>query len=176
MAPDCGCPPKRSAIRRSLSPVFWLRKSVAPPSILINPPDLWKELTGGEDYRPDTGEGLHRRSLYTFWKRASPPPSMMNFDAAGRETCVVREMRTNTPLQSLDFMNDQAYLEAAQGLAGRMIREGGETPADRISYGFRLARRKAAQGAELRYSCQFAYNRKAIRRPIPAAAEVLGKA
>ena len=103
------------------------------------PPGLWKELAGGDDYRPDTGDGLHRRSLYTFWKRTAPPPMMMNFDAAGREACVVRELRTNTPLQALDLMNDPIFLEAARALAGRMLREGGPTPADRIAYGFRLA-------------------------------------
>jgi hypothetical protein len=102
------------------------------------PAGLWKELTGGDDYIPDKGEGLHRRSLYTFWKRTAPPPTMMNFDAAGRETCVVRELRTNTPLQSLDLMNDVTFLEAARALAGRMTREGGGTQAERIAYGFDL--------------------------------------
>ena len=89
------------------------------------PAGLWKELSGGDDYKPDTGEGLHRRSLYTYWKRTAPPPMMMNFDAAGRETCVVRELRTNTPLQALNLMNDVTYLEAARKMAERMMREGG---------------------------------------------------
>src|SRR5204863_8824997 len=66
------------------------------------PAGLWKELSGGDDYKPDHGDALHRRSLYTYWKRTAPPPMMMNFDAAGRETCVVRDLRTNTPLQSLN--------------------------------------------------------------------------
>jgi hypothetical protein len=103
------------------------------------PAGLWKELSGGDDYRPDTGDGLHRRSLYTYWKRTAPPPMMMNFDAAGRETCVVRELRTNTPLQALNLMNDVTYLEAARKMAERMMREGGPTPASRIAYGFELA-------------------------------------
>jgi hypothetical protein len=103
------------------------------------PAGLWKDLSGGADYKPDTGEGLHRRSLYTYWKRTAPPPMMMNFDAAGREACVVRELRTNTPLQSLNLMNDVTYLEAARKMAERMIREGGSTPAQRIAYGFQLA-------------------------------------
>jgi hypothetical protein len=64
---------------------------------------------------------------------------MMNFDAAGRETCVVRELRTNTPLQSLDLMNDVTFLEAARALAERMLREGGRSPEERISYAFELA-------------------------------------
>jgi hypothetical protein len=64
---------------------------------------------------------------------------MMNFDAAGREFCVVRELRTNTPLQSLNLMNDVTYLEAATKMAERMMRDGGNTPAERIAYGFELA-------------------------------------
>ena len=114
------------------------------------PAGLWKELTGGEDYKPDHGEGLHRRSLYTFWKRTAPPPMMMNFDGAGRETCVVREMRTNTPLQSLNLMNDVTFLEAARGLAQRMLREGGNTAEERIAYGFRLATARRPSRAKAR--------------------------
>jgi hypothetical protein len=88
------------------------------------PPGLWKELTGGEDYRPDTGPGLYRRSLYTFWKRTVAPPSMITFDAAGRETCNVREARTNTPLQALNLLNDVTFVEAARVLAERVLLEG----------------------------------------------------
>jgi hypothetical protein len=117
-----------------------LVEKIGGPSVKpYQPAGLWKELYGGDDYHPDKGEGLHRRSLYTFWKRTSPPPMMMNFDAAGRETCVVRELRTNTPLQALNLMNDVTFLEAARGLALRMLREGGATPDERIGYGFQLA-------------------------------------
>jgi len=117
-----------------------LVRTIGGPSVKpYQPPGLWKELAGGDDYRPDTGENLHRRSLYTFWKRTAPPPMMMNFDAAGRETCVVRELRTNTPLQSLNLMNDPIFLEAARALSGRMLREGGDSAAQRIAYGFELA-------------------------------------
>jgi hypothetical protein len=103
------------------------------------PEGLWRELTGGEDYKRDTGEKLYRRSLYTFWKRTAPPPMMMNFDSPSRETCVVRESRTNTPLQALNLMNDVTFLEAARKMAERMMREGGQSPDERIAYGFRLA-------------------------------------
>jgi hypothetical protein len=117
-----------------------LVEKIGGPSVRpYQPPGLWKELTGGEDYKPDTGDGLHRRSLYTFWKRTSPPPAMMNFDAAGREACVVRELRTNTPLQSLNLMNDPSFLEAARALSARMLRMGGSTQEGRIAYGFQLA-------------------------------------
>jgi hypothetical protein len=97
------------------------------------PAGLWEELSGGEGYRQDHGAALYRRSLYTFWKRASPPPMMASFDSAGREACTVRETRTNTPLQALDLMNDVTFVEAARALAQRMMKNGG------IDFGFRLA-------------------------------------
>jgi len=135
------------------------------------PAGLWKELSGGDDYKPDTGEGLHRRSLYTYWKRTAPPPMMMNFDAAGREACVVRELRTNTPLQALNLMNDVTYLEAARKMAERMMREGGSTPASRAIYGFELAtaRKPGSRESEILLS-SFSYYRDAFQsRPADAA-------
>jgi len=103
------------------------------------PAGLWRELSGGQDYRQDHGENLYRRSLYTFWKRAVPPPALMLFDSAGREACTVRESRTNTPLQALTLMNDVTYMEAARVLAERMMREGGNAPAERAAWAFRRA-------------------------------------
>ncbi|MBI2806153.1 MAG: DUF1553 domain-containing protein [Planctomycetes bacterium] len=81
------------------------------------PKGLVRELTGTEEYEQDHGEKLYRRSLYTHWRRTIPPPAMMNLDAANRETCVVRETRTNTPLQALNLMNDVTFVEAARVLA-----------------------------------------------------------
>jgi hypothetical protein len=103
------------------------------------PAGLWTEITmQGLDYVQGHGEDLHRRSLYTFWKRTVAPPEMVNFDAAGRETCVVREVRTNTPLQALNLMNDVTFLEAARFIGRRMLKEGGPDDASRLRYGFRL--------------------------------------
>lgn len=116
-----------------------LVKDVGGPSVKpYQPAGLWSELTGGSDYKADTGDALYRRSLYTFWKRTSPPPMMTNFDAATREACVVRTARTNTPLQSLNLMNDVTYLEAARKIAERMMHEGGRSPAERISFAMQL--------------------------------------
>ena len=105
----------------------------------LQPEGLWKDLSGGEDYQPDKGENLYRRSLYTFWKRTVAPPGMVTFDAPSRETCTVRQTRTNTPLQALNLMNDVNYVEAARVLAQRIMSEGGPLPEDRLSFAFRLA-------------------------------------
>ena len=102
------------------------------------PPGLWEELAD-ETYTQEHGDSLYRRSLYTFWRRTMPPPSMANFDASSRESHVVRQNVTNTPLQALNLMNDVQFLEAARFMAERVMKEGGAKPEDRIAYAFRLA-------------------------------------
>ena len=72
-------------------------------------------------YERDTQAGSHRRSLYTYWKRTSPPPAMMTLDASNREVCVVRRQVTMTPLQTLVLLNDPQYVEAARALAERAM-------------------------------------------------------
>lgn len=76
-------------------------------------------------YRPDHGEALYRRSLYTFWKRSAPPASMEILNAPSRETCTVRRERTNTPLQALVTLNDPQFVEAARALAQSTLKLGG---------------------------------------------------
>ncbi|MDQ2899654.1 MAG: DUF1553 domain-containing protein [Acidobacteriota bacterium] len=111
------------------------------------PPGLWQELAGGKGYVPDTGDGLYRRSLYTFWKRTVAPPFMVNFDSPNRETCTVRENRTDTPIQALNLMNDETFLETSRKLAERMIDSGG-APERRIDYGYRLVLARPAKPNE----------------------------
>lgn len=100
------------------------------------------------DYVRSKGPDLYRRGLYTFWKRTVAPPMMANFDSALRETCVVRESRTNTPLQALNLMNDVTFVEAARFVGQRMIKEGGTTPDSRLAYGFRLIMSRKPSPAE----------------------------
>jgi hypothetical protein len=116
-----------------------LVEKVGGPSVKpYQPAGLWQELAGGDGYKPDTGEGLYRRSLYTYWKRTVAPPFMVNFDSPNREVCTVRETRTNTPLQALNLMNDVTFVEAARKLAERVMREGGKKREQRIDLLYRL--------------------------------------
>jgi hypothetical protein len=118
------------------------------------PKGLWEEIAFGDVYSAQTykqghGEDLYRRSMYTFWKRTSPPPALITFDAPDREKCTARRAVTNTPLQALVLLNDPTYIEAARVLAEKMIREGGADPARRIRYAFRLATARDPNAKEL---------------------------
>src|SRR5262249_20392350 len=105
---------------------------------------------GNTDWETSPGEDKVRRALYTFWRRTTPYPSMVTFDAPGRNICAVNRPRTNTPLQALVTLNDPVYVEAAQALARRMVREGGPGVADRARYGFRLCLARPPRPEELR--------------------------
>ena len=139
---------------QALSLAGLLVKKIGGPGVKPPQPDgLWFAVgySGSNTVRFKKDEGkdkVHRRSLYTFWKRTSPPPQMNTFDAPSREACSVRRERTNTPLQALMMMNDPQYLEAARGLATRMICEGGDTPADRVRFAFELATSRTPAGHE----------------------------
>jgi hypothetical protein len=129
-----------------------LVEKVGGPSVKpYQPAGLWQELSGDKGYVQAKGDDLYRRSLYTYWKRTVPPPYMMNFDSPNREQCAVFENRTNSPLQSLDLMNDVTFVEAARKLAERMMTEGGATPQTRVGYGYALvlARPPTARQAEV---------------------------
>ena len=106
------------------------------------PGDLWREVSHygstpatAQTFVQDHGEKLYRRSLYTFWKRTAPPPNMMAFDAPNRETCVVAREQTITPLQALVLLNDVQFVEAARGLAERIIQQA-DDPTDRLRWAF----------------------------------------
>jgi mono/diheme cytochrome c family protein len=124
--------------------------SVKPPQ----PAGLWEAVgyTGSntKDFKPDQGhEKVHRRSMYTFWKRTAPPPQMNTFDAPSRESCLVRRERTNTPLQALLLMNEPQFIEAARTLAERTIKQGGATSEARLVFMFRLTTARRPDAKEL---------------------------
>ena len=118
------------------------------------PAGLWEEVAfgiktyGAQKYEQDHGDALYRRSMYTFWKRSCPPPSLVTFDAPDRETCSVRRERTNTPLQALVLLNDPTYVETARGLAERTMHEGGKSNNERVTYAFRIVTGRRPTAAE----------------------------
>jgi hypothetical protein len=75
----------------------------------------------GDQWRTSKGEDKHRRSLYTFWRRTSPYPSIIAFDAPSREFCLPKRIATNTPLQALVTLNDPVYLEAAEAMGRNVL-------------------------------------------------------
>jgi hypothetical protein len=108
-----------------------LVEKIGGPSVKpYQPPGVWEAVAMPESntrmYKQDTGENLYRRSMYTFWKRAAPPPSMEILNAPSRETCTVRRERTDTPLQALVTLNDPQFVEAARALAQVALKGGGD--------------------------------------------------
>jgi len=132
-----------------------LNPQVGGPSVFpYQPKGLWEEMAFGEgfsaqSYVQSKGSDLYRRSLYTFWKRTVPPPSLGTFDAPDREKCTARRTLTNTPLQALVLMNDPTYVEAARALATRTIIEGGKDTGSRLGYAFRLATARLPSAREV---------------------------
>ncbi len=123
------------------------------PSVFpYQPEGLWFELNDRAGYRMDYVQGhgadLYRRSLYTFWKRTSPPPTLSLFDAPEREFCVVRRSRTTTPLQALALLHDPTYVEAARAFAERILAHGGASTDERITFAFRTATARKPAAAE----------------------------
>ena len=117
------------------------------------PPGIWYAVgytdSNTAKFQRDSGEALYRRSLYTFWKRTAPPPTLVTLDAPSRENCTVRRSRTNTPLAALALMNDEQFVEASRHMAQRIMTEGGMGDGQRASYAFRLATSRLPEDKEL---------------------------
>jgi hypothetical protein len=102
------------------------------------PGSMWKTLNNFlPEYTHDNGEGLYRRSLYTFWRRTTTPPNMMIFDATTRDVCATRRQTTNTPLQPLVTLNDPQFVEAARKLGERIMKHGGPSDESRANWAYR---------------------------------------
>ena len=135
-----------------------LTDEIGGPSVSpYQPAGLWEELMSREDgknwtaqtYTQSHGKDLYRRTMYTFWKRTSPPPTLSTFDAPDREVCIVRRSRTNTPLQALILLNDPTYIESSRKIAERILTEAGPTVDERLTFVFRLATARPPTPIEL---------------------------
>ena len=128
-----------------------LSKKIGGPSVFPpQPAGMWQAAFNGErTWTTSPGEDKYRRGLYTFWRRTVPYPSMATFDAPSRETCSVRRIRTNTPLQAFVTLNDPVYVEAAQALARRIVREGGSSTDERLRFALRLCTGREPQAEQV---------------------------
>jgi mono/diheme cytochrome c family protein len=150
--------------------------SVYPPQ----PPGLWQAAFNGQrTWATSKGEDRYRRGLYTFWRRTVPYPSMATFDATSRETCTVRRIRTNTPLQAFVTLNDPCYVESAQALARRIVKEGGSTAEERARFGLRLCLCRPPQAEQVKhvmalFETEHAHYRKDAKAALALATEPLG--
>ena len=147
-----------------------------PPVYPYQPTNLYKGIVvaadyPGTSYTESTGDGLYRRSLYTFWKRTVPHPSLSTFDVPDREVCTARRAKTNTPLQALATMNDTFQVESARKLGERMLLEGGHSSAERVSFAFELATARKPSAPEISALEAFFTRRLATYRQDPAAAK-----
>ena len=134
----------------SLTASGLLSRKLGGPSVMPPQPDgIWRNPYSAEKWTVASGEDRYRRGLYTFLRRTSPYPAMMTFDATSREVCTVRRVRTNTPLQSLTLLNDDAAMEMARALAKRMALEANGDLQAKLEYGFRLCQTRRPNAAEL---------------------------
>ena len=120
------------------------------PSVFpYQPAGLWEEAGTGKTYPEVHGDALYRRSMYTFWRRTSPPPTMTAFDAPSREFCLARRDRTTTPLQALALLNDPQFVEAARVLAEKLIVRHGDDLDGRVVTAFRSLTSRMPSAGEL---------------------------
>jgi len=110
-----------------------------PPVMPPQPDGIWRAARSSMKWEPSQGADAHRRALYTYWRRSSPYPSLLTFDAPNRLVCSARRIATSTPLQALVTLNDPVYMECAVALARRMQEEGGDRLRRQIVRGYRLA-------------------------------------
>jgi hypothetical protein len=163
----------------ALSASGLLVQQLGGPSVFpYQPEGLWEEISydpngfTAQTFLQSHGRDLYRRSLYTFWKRTIPPPSMSAFDASSREFCTVRESRTNTPLQALALMNEDLYVSAARALALRVMRAESD-PEKRIAVAMQLVVGRDPKPEELQLlSASLARNQQQFAAS-PASADKL---
>jgi hypothetical protein len=153
-----------------------LNRTVGGPSVKpYQPAGLWEQSGTGKTYVQDRGLKLYRRSLYTFWRRTSPPPSMLTFDAPSREVCTARRDVTATPLQALVLLNDPQFVEASRALAERLLRQHASDGPARNRDAFRSLIGRAPDATEARILARlFAEQKDLFARRPEEATRVLG--
>ena len=126
-----------------------LVREVGGPSVFpYQPTGLWEEAGVSASYTPSHGAGLYRRSMYTFWRRTSPPPTMTAFDAVSREVCIAKREVTSTPLQSLVLLNDPQFVEAARVFAEQLLHDHSDAN-QQVASAFRSLTSRAPNEREL---------------------------
>ncbi len=153
-----------------------LSHKIGGPSVFPPQPDgIWDIPYSSEKWVPSEGEDRYRRGLYVFIRRSATYPSFMTFDATSREHTTVRRVRTNTPLQALTALNDEAYFEAARALAARVLRDrANASTAERATYGFRLVATRNPKPDEVdRILASYARQLERFRNDPDAAARTI---
>jgi hypothetical protein len=150
------------------------RKMGGPGIFPYQPPGLW-ETAHEEKYIQSRGADQYRRGVYVYRKRAVPYPSLLAFDAPTREVCTCARPQTNTPLQALVLMNDPVYVEAARVLGQRVLKEGGATMAERLTYAFKLCTARAPTAREIAILAgTYERQRARFKKDVAAARELIG--
>jgi hypothetical protein len=154
-----------------------LSSKIGGPSVFPPQPDGVFSFTQiPRDWKPSTGPDRYRRGIYTYFWRSAPHPALTVFDAPDSTTTCTRRNRSNTPLQALTLLNDRAFIEFAQGLAGRVLREGGANDAERIRYAFQLCLARPPSDREenllsrllTQQTAEFKADPKAAQKLVPA--------
>ncbi|RLT08849.1 MAG: DUF1553 domain-containing protein [Planctomycetota bacterium] len=149
------------------------RKMGGPPVFPYQPADFYKGKNNGWPWNMSPGEDLYRRGLYTFWRRTTPYPTFVIFDAPDRAECTFERPRTNTPLQALVTLNDPQFVEAARVLAQRLLVEAPSETDARITLGYRLSLSRPPSSAELLVLRNFVDEQLAYYQLNPDAAKSL---
>ena len=152
-----------------------LNRTLGGPSVKpYQPTGLWEQAGTGKTYTQDHGDKLYRRSLYTFWRRTAPPPSMLTFDASTREVCTAKRETTATPLQSLVLLNDPQFLEAARVMGERLLKQFPNAEAQRNRVAFRELTGRWPDNTERRILSQlFAEQRSLFAKDHEGATKLL---
>ena len=147
-------------------------KMHGPPIYPPQPGNIWRHVgRNGPKFNVATDENRFRRGVYVVWRRGAPYASFVNFDAPDRSTCVVQRPRTNTPLQALTLMNDEAYVEMALAFAGRVLAEAKDKPEAKIEFAFKVALSRSPRPAELEFIKALLLKRHTYFEKNPKAAE-----